>query len=89
MDDFLFVYGTLKQSENHLAHSLLTGDSVYYGQGYFHGKLYQVTTYPAAVLSNGTERVYGEVYRILRPTALFKRLDDYEECNNHYPEPHE
>lgn len=89
MDDFLFVYGTLKQSENHPAHNFLKDDSVYYGQGYFQGKLYQITNYPAAVLSNGTEKVYGEVYRILSPTPLFQRLDDYEECSGKYPIPHE
>lgn len=71
MDNFLFVYGTLKQSVNHPAHSFLKGDNVYYGQGYFHGKLYQVTTYPAAILSDGQNKVYGEIYRILRPSPLF------------------
>ena len=90
MDDFLFVYGTLKQSENHPAHSILKDDSVYYGAGYFHGQLYHVTDYPAAVVSDiETEKVYGEVYRILSPRPLFQRLDDYEECSDTFPQPHE
>ena len=92
MNNFLFVYGTLKRSANHSAHHLLKikSDCVYYGHGYFNGTLYQINHhYPAATLSKEKDRVYGEVYRILCPTPLFERLDDYEECSDKHPEPHE
>lgn len=90
MDSFLFVYGTLKRAINHPAHVLLEKDCEYVGEGYFHGTLYHVTNYPAAVVSDiTTEKVYGEVYRIISGDLLFQRLDDYEECSDTLPQPHE
>jgi gamma-glutamylcyclotransferase (GGCT)/AIG2-like uncharacterized protein YtfP len=89
MSHFLFVYGTLKRSVNHPAHQLLKGDCAYYGQGYFWGRLYHVTNYPAAVLGDEKNKVQGEVYQVLSADRLFQRLDDYEECSDNYPEPHE
>lgn len=90
MDSFLFVYGTLKRAINHPAHVLLTKDCEYVGEGCFHGRLYHVTDYPAAVVSDlTTEKVYGEVYRIVAENRLFEHLDNYEECSDTFPQPHE
>jgi len=53
------------------------------------GRLYDVGTYPAAIEStNPAQKVYGEVYRILRRDMLLAALDDYEGCSDKYSKPH-
>lgn len=49
------------------------------GKGYFHGKLYDVGEYPAAILSHlETDKIYGTVLKINNPENTFKILDAYE-----------
>ncbi len=87
---YLFVYGTLKKSSGHAAHGLLDNDSMYQSDAYFYGKLYNVGEYPAAIeIENSPEKVFGELYRIIDTENLFERLDEYEECNEDYPIPHD
>ncbi|MGB4497336.1 MAG: gamma-glutamylcyclotransferase family protein [Methylococcaceae bacterium] len=87
---YLFVYGTLRKSSNHAAHGLLGNDCIYQSDGYFYGKLYNLGDYPAAIqIENASEKVLGELYRIINAKNLFERLDDYEECDANYPMPHE
>lgn len=85
---YLFVYGTLlKDSENEIS-KFLASHSVFIGKGYFYGKLYQVSWFPGAVLSNNTEeRVFGHVFKIDNPNSVFNVLDDYEGIGEHYLEP--
>ncbi|GDX85875.1 gamma-glutamylcyclotransferase [Methylococcaceae bacterium] len=87
---YLFVYGTLRKSSNHTAHELLGKNCIYQSDGYFYGKLYDLGDYPAAIqIENASEKVFGELYRIINAKNLFERLDDYEECDANYPMPHE
>ncbi len=48
-------------------------------RGSFSGKLFDVGSYPAAII-NGEDggRVYGELYKLTNPDALFHHLDPYE-----------
>jgi gamma-glutamylcyclotransferase (GGCT)/AIG2-like uncharacterized protein YtfP len=79
MSDFLFVYGTLMRTAGHAAHHLLKSNAEYMGEGYFVGKLYRVSDYPAAVASSDPDdRVFGELYRISDAQVLFAALDEYE-----------
>ncbi|XCF04939.1 gamma-glutamylcyclotransferase family protein [Tamlana crocina] len=85
---YLFVYGTLlKDTGNDMA-SFLHAHSECLGNGYFHGKLYRISWYPGAVLSENTsENVHGKIFKI-HDAAVFKVLDDYEGTGINYPEPH-
>jgi gamma-glutamylcyclotransferase (GGCT)/AIG2-like uncharacterized protein YtfP len=86
----IFVYGTLRQAFQHPMHSLLAKHGVYVGDGWMHGKLYDVKHYPGAVRSEDPQdRVHGEVYFLDDSRHLLSRLDDYEECGLQSPYPHE
>ncbi len=77
--DYLFVYGTLLQAIDNPMSQFLSKHSQILGKGYFHGKLYDVGAFPAAILSAlKTNKVYGTVVEILNPIHTFKVLDNYE-----------
>jgi gamma-glutamylcyclotransferase (GGCT)/AIG2-like uncharacterized protein YtfP len=87
---YLFVYGTLRRECQHTTNLLLKNNSCYINNGYFYGKLYNVSYYPAAIISdNKNEKVYGELYYLLEPEIIFSQLDEYEECSANFPLPHE
>jgi gamma-glutamylcyclotransferase (GGCT)/AIG2-like uncharacterized protein YtfP len=89
--DYLFVYGTLlKDFDSHMS-KFLERNSDFIGAGYFYGKLFEVSWYPAAILSNiSSEKVFGHIFKIHENEKIFKILDDYEgigdtsECPNEY-----
>jgi gamma-glutamylcyclotransferase (GGCT)/AIG2-like uncharacterized protein YtfP len=85
----VFTYGTLRQAFKHPMHTLLENHGVFVGNGWMHGKLYDVKHHPSAVRSEGSQdRVYGEVYFLDDSRHLLGRLDDYEECGQLTPYPH-
>ncbi|SFZ94388.1 Uncharacterized conserved protein YtfP, gamma-glutamylcyclotransferase (GGCT)/AIG2-like family [Flaviramulus basaltis] len=86
--EYLFVYGTLlKDLENEMS-KFLASHSKFISKGYFYGKLYKVTWFPGAILSTNTlDKVYGMVFKIENPEAVFNVLDDYEGIGEKYPEP--
>ena len=87
---FLFVYGTLREGADHSAHRLLKKGAKLIGPARMRGQLYAVNGYPGAALSNdGDNQVIGELYRLLKPQAVLKALDDYEEAGENFPEPQE
>lgn len=62
----------------------------FFAEGYLQGKLYEVDGYPGAIESpEQNDKVFGELYRINNRGLVFSALDDYEECAEQYPEPHE
>lgn len=88
MSKLLFVYGTLQRQG--AAHHLLVGQATCLGSAWLQGRLYEVSGYPGAVLSdNPLERIHGELYRMHQPDTLLTRLDEYEEIGPQYPQPHE
>lgn len=53
------------------------------------GKLYEVNGYPGAIESDQPDdKVHGELYKIVNSLVLHQ-LDDYEECTDRHPIPHE
>ena len=89
-DEYIFVYGTLRRDPGQSMYHVLARYSDFIGDGYVYGKLYEVDNYPGLKASGRLkEKVYGEVYRLRDPDYVFKLLDDYEECSDKYPEPHE
>lgn len=88
--DYLFVYGTLRPACRHPAHRIFAAGAERIGCGWLQGRLYEVSGYPGAVLSDDpADRVAGELYRLTDPEALLARLDDYEEAAEHFPPPRE
>lgn len=90
MTSHLFIYGTLLRGIGHPMHELLEQHSRLIGHGYINGNLYEITDYPALVLSNNAKKiVWGEIYQIQNEPELFKYLDEYEGCAAHSRRPHE
>lgn len=90
MPDLLFVYGTLRKGNSnpmalHLAHH-----AEYVTDGWFQGRMYQVSYYPGVVASDyDSHRVYGEVYRLEDSQLMLAVLDEYEECTTKHATPTE
>jgi gamma-glutamylcyclotransferase (GGCT)/AIG2-like uncharacterized protein YtfP len=88
--DFIFVYGTLRKQMASSMHHLIAGDCGYFSDGVLRGKLYEVCGYPGAIESNdASDKVSGELYKMLDRKRVLARLDDYEECSGWFPVPHE
>ena len=57
----------------------LNRNSEFIGTGYFNGRLYQISWYPGAVLSDvPSEKVFGHLFKIHNEEKTFQILDDYE-----------
>jgi len=88
--EFIFVYGTLrKQVASSMLH-LIASHCEYRSDGVMRGKLYEVSGYPGAIeSSDANDKVCGELYKMLDRKQVLARLDDYEECSDRFPMPHE
>lgn len=68
----------------------LASHAVFVADGWFQGRMYQITYYPGVIASeDDSDRIYGEVYKLSDTEAMLKRLDDYEECAEHHTQPAE
>lgn len=87
---YLFVYGSLRQAVGHSLHQLILQNADFVDSGWLQAKLYPIAGYPGAILSDQPEhQVLGEIYRLTDCQAILVALDEYEECSDRYPEPHE
>lgn len=76
---FLFVYGTLLKDFGSDMAIFLEQNAQFVAKGFFYGKLFHVSWYPGAILSENTnDKVHGHVYKIINPEKTFKILDAYE-----------
>jgi gamma-glutamylcyclotransferase (GGCT)/AIG2-like uncharacterized protein YtfP len=58
--------------------------------GLMHGTLYEVRGYPGAIKSSdANDKIFGELYKMLDRKRVLVLLDDYEECSERFPKPHE
>ena len=90
VNDYLFVYGKLRMTNSNKHAQYLHQNSRYVQTGCFKGKLYDAGHYPGAVPAEHPEfKVHGEIYKLTDPVKVFMALDLYEECAEHFPEPHE
>lgn len=88
--ELLFVYGTLRRQIASNMQQVLADYCEYYSYGVMRGKLYEVRGYPGAIeSSNANDKVFGELHGILDRQRVLAQLDDYEECSNKFPRPHE
>ncbi len=89
-NEFIFVYGTLRKETATDMSRLLARHCEYISAGHMRGKLYEVNGYPGAVESgNGNDKICGELHKIGDSGLVLPLLDEYEECTDRYPEPHE
>jgi gamma-glutamylcyclotransferase (GGCT)/AIG2-like uncharacterized protein YtfP len=84
----LFVYGTLRLGCEGAMACWLRGVAQVVGQGHVMGHLYRVADYPAFVPGEGG-CVIGDLFALPDPVPILARLDDYEECSDGWPQPHE
>ncbi len=88
--DLLFVYGTLRRGFDHPLSAFMNEHTTHEGYATAQGNLYLVGYYPGLVISEHTyRRVLGELLRMNDPETVLQRIDDYEECSQQYPAPHE
>lgn len=89
MAEFIFVYGTLRRGVNTKMNKLLLRYGDYLSEGEAQGKLYSLDGYPGMIAScDKKDTVFGEIYKISN-SKLLVLLDEYEECSENFPLPHE
>lgn len=80
VEEYLFVYGTLRRDCGNDLHRLIARNSDYIGMATFQGQMYQVADYPGIVASESTlDQVVGELYLLSKTIKLLNVLDEYEE----------
>lgn len=76
--DYLFVYGTLRNAYNLKLKNQVAKDLEYIGQAKVQANLYDLGKYPGAVQEDNNNEVVGDVFLIDNPDRTFKILDRYE-----------
>ena len=78
-EDYLFVYGTLRNDYDLKLKGMVSKDMEYIGKAKVDASLYDLGKYPGAVKekSNNNE-VVGDVFLVNDPIKIFKILDKYE-----------
>jgi pyruvate carboxylase len=80
VDEYLFVYGTLRRDCGNDLHRLIARNSDYVGMASYQGKMYQLKDYPGIISSeNPQDQVVGELYLLSNTIKLLNVLDEYEE----------
>ncbi len=83
VDEYLFVYGTLRRDCGNDLHRLIARNSDYVGMATFQGQMYQLEEYPGIVASeNPNDHVVGELYLLSNTIKLLNVLDEYEEFDS-------
>ena len=84
MSEFLFAYGTLQPGLAPEQVADVVRELASVGKGSVPGTLYDLGSFPGAVLeSSSSRRISGTVYRLPAGADILPRLDEYEE---YYPE---
>jgi pyruvate carboxylase len=86
VEEYLFVYGTLRRDCGNDLHRLIARNSDYIGMATYQGQMYQVAEYPGIIPSdNAKDQVVGELYLLSNTIKLLNVLDEYEEYNAEKP----
>jgi gamma-glutamylcyclotransferase (GGCT)/AIG2-like uncharacterized protein YtfP len=91
-EQYLFVYGSLRQGSGIPQQRLLRDHAELLGEAAINAVMYDIGAYPGILLSkNRSDIVSGELYRLKhhQQASLFAALDTYEECSEEFAEPHE
>ncbi len=85
--EYLFAYGTLHPERAPDEIADLVGRFEPVGKGTVRGTLYDLGSYPGAVLEEGsTRRILGTVFRLPAGDDVLRRLDEYEEFDPRVPQ---
>ncbi|HEX4067548.1 MAG TPA: gamma-glutamylcyclotransferase family protein [Acidobacteriaceae bacterium] len=87
MSDYLFAYGTLRpdHSPDEIASSVARLRPV--GEGFVHGRLYDLGDYPGAILDPASKRkISGMVFRLPKDETVLRKIDEYEEFDPRAPD---
>jgi pyruvate carboxylase len=80
VEEYLFVYGTLRRDCGNDLHRLIARNSDYVGMATYQGQMYQVADYPGIIPSDDAkDQVVGELYLLSNTIKLLNVLDEYEE----------
>jgi gamma-glutamylcyclotransferase (GGCT)/AIG2-like uncharacterized protein YtfP len=86
----LFVYGSLRKGFNSPAYEYMSRYFDLVDHGKVQGKLYDLGDYPAAIPTDETSYIIGELY-VIKQEQEFEwavaQLDDYEGVDASYDEP--
>ncbi len=77
-NDYLFVYGTLRNDYHLKLKDRIAKELEYIGKAKVEGSLYDLGKYPGAIKDNKNNEVIGDVFLITDPERVFKVLDKYE-----------
>jgi gamma-glutamylcyclotransferase (GGCT)/AIG2-like uncharacterized protein YtfP len=78
MNQYLFAYGTLMPAHAPAELGEIVRQFRRIGRGSVRGRLYDLGDYPGAVLVEGPDSIYGEVYRLPADQEILRKLDEYE-----------
>lgn len=82
-NDYLFVYGTLmRQYRKNPYSKIIQRYTSYVSTAFTTGEIYLVDFYPALVVNDSFDFVYGEKYKIHNSDELFNYLDEYEDFDS-------
>jgi gamma-glutamylcyclotransferase (GGCT)/AIG2-like uncharacterized protein YtfP len=87
INELLFVYGTLLNSDNEFA-AYLSSNSTLFSTGRFKGKLYDIGDFPGAIADNTDQYVMGSICKLNHPEQVLKTLDVYEGYGPGQPQPY-
>jgi gamma-glutamylcyclotransferase (GGCT)/AIG2-like uncharacterized protein YtfP len=87
VNEYLFVYGTLRPNHAPAEVAAVVKNLRKIGTGYIRGQLYDLGEYPGAILeASASTTISGEVFAITNEHAVLSILDSYEDFNPSDPE---
>jgi gamma-glutamylcyclotransferase (GGCT)/AIG2-like uncharacterized protein YtfP len=79
MPEYLFAYGTLRPRIAPIKVAHLVKKMRFMGGAYVHGRLYDMGSFPAAVLDpDCNKKIWGEVFQLPDDEATLSGIDTYE-----------
>lgn len=79
MNPYLFVYGSLMNTIQSSIARFLQDNSIFIGEGYVQGYLYDLGHYPGMVADkNASGKVVGHIFQLKEPEKVLPVLDEYE-----------
>lgn len=86
----LFVYGSLRKNIHSNMQPIFDQHCTFLSLAFMNGQLFEINGYPGAIESHRTNDIIeGELYQINAGEQVLSLLDEYEECSDHFPPPHE
>lgn len=86
MSERVFFYGTLMTPFNRPGRQRITPKLAFEGRGTIAAALFDLGIYPAAVPTNDSSLVWGEIYAMQEPAAVLATLDEIEGYRPNEPE---